>query len=210
MKKDFNPYEVLGVKSDATLETIKKKYRALAFRHHPDVGGDPEEFKKISQAYAILSDPSNRKQYDQTGEWKKQEEETTESKAIKRMVKTFETVLIASFKDSNLIYDMCKILEGSIGVQKNMIEEMEKKRKGFEIIRARMKQRKEAKYDPVLLIILERTKTLALEQIQQAKEEIEVLKMAKAFTEEYEYTPMEREDSFGSHAFRFLSDYGAR
>lgn len=63
-------YEVLGVSPDASQEEIKRAYRALARRHHPDVSGDPEaehRFKEINLAYQTLSDPAKRRQYDLTG-----------------------------------------------------------------------------------------------------------------------------------------------
>ncbi|KPK28246.1 MAG: integrase [Desulfobacterales bacterium SG8_35_2] len=64
-------YEVLGVKKDSSTQDIKKAYRKLAMKYHPDRNkGDKEaeeKFKKISEAYAVLSDPEKRKQYDTFG-----------------------------------------------------------------------------------------------------------------------------------------------
>jgi curved DNA-binding protein CbpA len=64
----MNPYTELDVPVDASLETIKQRYRTLAQMHHPDKGGDEELFKRIKLAYEVLSDPIRRKQYDVTGE----------------------------------------------------------------------------------------------------------------------------------------------
>jgi len=64
----MNPYTELDVPVDASLETIKQRYRTLAQMYHPDKGGDEELFKRIKLAYEILSDPVRRKQYDITGE----------------------------------------------------------------------------------------------------------------------------------------------
>jgi DnaJ family protein A protein 2 len=60
-------YEDLEVSQDSTQDDIKKAYRKLAMKHHPDKGGDPETFKKISHAYDVLSDPGKRQSYDLTG-----------------------------------------------------------------------------------------------------------------------------------------------
>ena len=64
-------YKSLGVSKDATDEQIKKAYRKLAMKYHPDHAKDDksaeEKFKKISEAYAVLSDKEKRKQYDEIG-----------------------------------------------------------------------------------------------------------------------------------------------
>lgn len=64
-----NPYHVLDVPNTATLEEIKKRYRALALQYHPDRAGPSgsEKFKEIQAAYEILSDPGRRERYDRYG-----------------------------------------------------------------------------------------------------------------------------------------------
>lgn len=68
-KRDY--YEVLGVDRGADEATIKKAYRQLAKKYHPDMNpGDKEaekKFKEASEAYSVLSDPEKRRQYDQFG-----------------------------------------------------------------------------------------------------------------------------------------------
>jgi DnaJ-class molecular chaperone len=60
-------YDVLGLTSDASAEDIKKAYHKLVRKHHPDKGGDAEKFKKVQEAYEILSDPQKRQNLDQFG-----------------------------------------------------------------------------------------------------------------------------------------------
>jgi DnaJ-class molecular chaperone len=57
-------YTVLGISKNATDDEIKSAYRKLARTHHPDKGGNKEQFQKIQQAYETLSDPNKRQQYD--------------------------------------------------------------------------------------------------------------------------------------------------
>lgn len=67
-KRDY--YEVLGVSKTATDEEIKRAFRVLAKKYHPDVNKEPgaeEKFKEIGEAYAVLSDKNKRAQYDQFG-----------------------------------------------------------------------------------------------------------------------------------------------
>ena len=68
-KRDY--YEVLGVDKNADEAALKKAYRKLAKKYHPDMNpGDQEaaeKFKEASEAYSVLSDPEKRAKYDQFG-----------------------------------------------------------------------------------------------------------------------------------------------
>lgn len=67
-KRDY--YEVMGISKDATPEEIKKTYRRLARKYHPDVNKEPDaadKFKEVKEAYEVLSDEQKRAQYDRFG-----------------------------------------------------------------------------------------------------------------------------------------------
>ena len=60
-----NYYDILGVNKNATQEEIKKSYRLLSKKYHPDKnGGDDTKFKEINQAYSVLGDEAKRREYD--------------------------------------------------------------------------------------------------------------------------------------------------
>ena len=67
-KRDY--YELLGVERKASQDEIKRAFRKLAFKYHPDRNKAPdaeERFKEISEAYGVLSDPEKRQQYNAFG-----------------------------------------------------------------------------------------------------------------------------------------------
>jgi len=69
MGKDF--YKVLGISKTATIDDIKKAYKKLALKYHPDKNksaGAEERFKEVAEAYEVLSDPTKRQKYDTMGE----------------------------------------------------------------------------------------------------------------------------------------------
>lgn len=71
MSSNKSLYDTLGVSKDASLEDIKKAYRRLARKYHPDINKEPDaedKFKEINGAYEILSDENKRKQYDMHGD----------------------------------------------------------------------------------------------------------------------------------------------
>jgi DnaJ-class molecular chaperone len=66
-------YEILGLNRSSTAEEIKRAYKCLALKYHPDKSNDSERFKLINEAYQILSDPSKRSMYDMTSSFTNEE-----------------------------------------------------------------------------------------------------------------------------------------
>ena len=136
--KKMNPYTELDVPVDASLETIRQRYRTLAQMYHPDKGGDEETFKNIKLAYEILSDPVRRKQYDITGE-------TTTSNAKDEAIANIVQILLHVVPSFNVdTDDLIKIAEmetrsmldlvfKDIGVTERYIANLEKVSKKLRI-----------------------------------------------------------------------------
>ena len=61
-------YEIFEVNKDASAQEIRKAYRKLAIKLHPDKGGDPAKFQELQNAYEVLSDPKKTEIYDKYGE----------------------------------------------------------------------------------------------------------------------------------------------
>lgn len=63
-----NYYDILGIDKKASSDDVKKAFRKLAQKHHPDKGGDEAKFKEITEAYSVLSDDRKRREYDSYGQ----------------------------------------------------------------------------------------------------------------------------------------------
>ena len=60
----MNPYDILNIPEKASEAEIKKAYRKLAAKHHPDKGGDEAKFKQINEAYSMIENPQRRQEYE--------------------------------------------------------------------------------------------------------------------------------------------------
>ena len=85
-------YDTLGIDKDADEQTVKKAYRKKAMETHPDVNnGEDDEFKKVSLAYRVLSDPDDRAYYDRNGSERKKND--PEIAAIQFIVSAFKRIV---------------------------------------------------------------------------------------------------------------------
>lgn len=116
-------YEILGVSEDAPIGEIKKAYRKLAKIHHPDKGGDAEEFQKYEEAYSILSDDIKRAKYD-AGEDVFSPQMTEEQEAMQRLYHVFQDTINGAFFEADhtkLFEDMAGKVRGIMGsIQKDL------------------------------------------------------------------------------------------
>jgi len=179
----MNPYYELDVPVDASLETIRQRYRTLAQMYHPDKGGDEEIFKNIKLAYEILSDPVRRKQYDITGE-------TNTTNAKDEAVANIVSILLHVVPSFNVDQDdliqiaemetrtMLDLVHRDIGVTERYIVNLEKVSKKLRI-----------KTDGENIL-----NSFIVNQIQQRKQElvtfqrrVQVCNLMLAILKDYEY-----------------------
>jgi len=78
-------YEALGVPPDASPEEIKKAYKRMARKHHPDRGGDGKAMVAVNKAYDCLSDPEKRSYYDAHGQQSEKPKDSFESRAMQTL-----------------------------------------------------------------------------------------------------------------------------
>jgi DnaJ-class molecular chaperone len=114
MKKTF--YDILGLPENATAEEIKKAYRNLSLVHHPDKGGDEEEFNAILKAYETLIDYDLRAEYDKYGA-SREKIQNIATAIFKDIMKLNPTNIEESLEDSR-IEDIVRIDQSIENLQK--------------------------------------------------------------------------------------------
>lgn len=88
-------YAELGLDKDATLNDIKKAYKKMSKKHHPDAGGDPDDFIRLDTAYKVLSDPERKRIYDETGYYEDGSKvKSIEEEALTLITKMMQTLLL--------------------------------------------------------------------------------------------------------------------
>ena len=129
----MNPYEILGLDSNCTNKDIRNVYRELAKKFHPDVGGDPEAFAKISAAVEVLRDPIRRKLFDDHGIYMEESTETLRSMAMNKfreLVDNWVEHTLQSPRDINLpkfLFDQVNQVDTNIKQANGNIDKMMEK-----------------------------------------------------------------------------------
>jgi len=132
MKK--NLYNRLGVKKTATKSQIKKAFRKVAKKKHPDKGGNNEEFSSICEAYTILINDTRRGRYDKTGDINlTPEEERIKSAAITKLAEMLNRLFDENDEEKLFYYDIIDFLKDRVKLHRDKINdgivEVESKKK---------------------------------------------------------------------------------
>lgn len=143
----MNPYEVLGVTVNATTDEIKKAYRKLARKFHPDAnpGEDDTQFKQVQAAYRLLIDDERRARYDATGDAGEVRPDNADGQAMQVLSECLGVVLQTlmdkhkSVASENVIVHMSLCLMQRSKDLNNRIAEYEKARETLANVRSRIK-----------------------------------------------------------------------
>lgn len=132
-----NLYEVLGVPKEATKNAIKKAYRRLALKLHPDKNkeADPADFHEIQLAYSILMDDERREEYDETGTFRKRNEPTLRDQALNEMCNLYmQLIQMHGYADKNYFFLTKERLISIKGNLQGEIQALESKKESLETI----------------------------------------------------------------------------
>lgn len=183
----INPYKILGVERNATADEIKKAYKGLAQKHHPDKSnGDEERFKEINLAYDILYDAKKREEYDRTGDVKKATSITNQ--AINLFMNTFVARLAGTshlLGSANPFDQVRNDITRYRNESKNSIPDIKNRKERLEKRYSKVKNIN----DHLNLIknwVIDAMASLDME-IEKKKEQIEVSDEALKFCDKYQY-----------------------
>lgn len=190
----LNPYEELNLPRHATTAEVKAAYRRRAKKAHPDGGGNPEDFNRISRAMLILSDPVRRHKYDQTGDIDEATPDNAVAIAISIVV-GFISQAIAQHVASNAP-DPCGldlVAKAREHFKKQRLEfenqkvPINKMAKKMEQVEKRFKKRKKA--NPLLLQALHNQRLGTQEPLRALDQKIQQLDDALLLLDGYDFEP---------------------
>ena len=181
----MNLYEILGVDPKASEADIKRSYRSLAQKYHPDKDGDPEVFRAIQTAYDTLSNPEKRAEYDRTGEVPKAAPALLDE-AVQLLSHAVDLFLQKTDPDtSNLIQEVEKILQLDEDNQKAELKKMktlaDKARRAAK--RTAVREGKSSILPMILLHLEQRFDR----PIQESERHLERIKLAREVLNDHSY-----------------------
>jgi curved DNA-binding protein CbpA len=154
-------YDDLGIKPDASEHDIAAAHRALAKRHHPDRGGDREEFEKVQRAALVLRNPEFRARYDKTGEGAPAPD-NTEEEITGALCAAFNTAMqnAGDFKRCDIIAAMRAEIRKKIAETKTSMAELQRQLTVTDEVERRLGRSGDG-HDPIAFMLDTRRKQIA-------------------------------------------------
>lgn len=189
----MNPYEILEIEIEATSEEVKKAYRKLSMKHHPDQGGDETKFIEINLSYRILSDPEKRKIYDRDGIIMDESPEYINNVIKSRLASILESWLDAKLKGEKVPMKQFfqQGLDRAISQIKNANADFNRKIEKLKHIRENVTCKAES--NMLYHMIDERLKTLHM-SIEHNKKEEQIFIGLKEAVKDYDFKESENEN----------------
>jgi len=153
--KNRKLYDLLGIAPSASPAEVKFAYRMVAKRHHPDLGGNPDRFVALTQAYDILSDPGRRQIYDETGQFDAAAAENRQRDLIVTLSSALERVLSKSrlpIESTDLVGEMRRLVDAGRLILAEELAELQARLASLEKARDRIR-RKDNRENLFLLVI---------------------------------------------------------
>lgn len=185
-----NPYDVLGIEPDASIDDIKKAYHRQARKNHPDLGGTEEAFAKVKRAADTLLDPELRLQFDQNGVSDEKRVDNDMAIAMQRVAEFFVQSIDAIIT-SNTNMDSLDLVGGGVAffddkISKSRSYVLKSQRlvKQYEKVLSRLRTKR--KDDIVSTMLKNQIGRLKLNEELNNKD-IRISEMAKEILKDYEF-----------------------
>ena len=188
----IDPYKVLGLEKNATIEEINAAYKKAARWAHPDGGGSAEEFDEIRQAHLILLDPKKRRRFDRDGIVDNNNPDNTTATALQRITMFFVRSVQATINaPQNLHLNQLDLIQGAnsffdLEIQNHhkQIFELETQVKQFEKALKRLKTKRDRN---VIAELVNHHVSELKSGILAQKREIEIFEEAKLIIKDYTF-----------------------
>ena len=184
--KTNDHYEALGVSKDAPPEEIKKAHRKKARKHHPDNGGDPEQFLMVQYAYEVLSDEERRRRYD-NGEPEPQNVIQEAFSYVANMFKALIDNADESLICINIVDKMASLATADREKMKKSVKGWQDKIAFLEQVKGRIKHK--GNRPDIMTSVLDQQLRGLGNGISMAEKQIEMLAFALSLIREYSFEP---------------------
>ena len=190
-------YEILGIPQDASPSLIKRVWRKLSKRHHPDAGGNPGVFEAIKRAYDVLKDPEARRTYDATGLIRDSEYWTRVAAKAKQQVADILGQAVDQEDDpdhSDVMAKLMKVMDSGPVSFANQEKEARRKMKKLENMRKRFRRKKGQDGEGFITALFDKQIEGAQKQLEAIQEGRDTHKKMVELLNEYIYDYDEKEE----------------